>query len=451
MAGSGAAGVGPLGIAGAAAVVVAVGAGVFFLRPESSGPEGAIQPEEVVQPAAPSAPTAQEPEEAVAAAVVPRFDVVRVDADGQTLVAGTAEPGALVEVLLDGAVIGEANVDASGQFAAILDVPPATAPRVMSLMSFMDAGAVASDQTVIVDATPQVAEAPETAPQIAEAAEAEPEVVAEAEVAEEQSEAPAVETSELQVEETEPTESVAEAEADDEAAAEEAEVVEEVAVAAETAEASGEAVPEEEVSVEVAGTASDETQEAIEPADVTEEAPAQPRILLADEEGIRVLQSPEAMTSVALDTISYTDQGDVSLGGRALGEGFVRVYLDDKPVTTSRIEADGSWRTALPQVDTGVYTLRVDELDDAGEVTSRVETPFLREDPEVLAETVGDAPEGSLVNAPSMTVQPGATLWAIAREKYGEGRLYVKVFEANRGSIKDPDMIFPGQVFDLPD
>ena len=448
MAGSGAAGVGPLGIAGAAAVVVAVGAGVFFLRPETGGPEIAIQPQEAAQPTAPSAPAAQKPEEAVAAAVAPRFDVVRVDADGQTLVAGTAEPGARVEVLLDGDVIGEANADASGQFAAILDVPPATAPRVMSLMSFMDAGSVASDQTVIVDATPQVAEAPEAAPQVAEAPEAVPDAVAEAEVSEEQSEAPAVETSELQVQETEPTESVAEVEADVGTASEQEEVVEEVAVAAETAQAFEEAVPGEEASVEVAGEVNEET---IETANVNEEDPAQPRVLLADEEGIRVLQSPEAMTSVALDTISYTDQGDVSLGGRALGEGFVRVYLDDKPVTTSRIEADGSWRTALPQVDTGVYTLRVDELDDAGEVTSRVETPFLREDPEVLAEAVGDAPEGSLVNAPSMTVQPGATLWAIAREKYGEGRLYVKVFEANRGSIKDPDMIFPGQVFDLPD
>ena len=48
------------------------------------------------------------------------------------------------------------------------------------------------------------------------------------------------------------------------------------------------------------------------------------------------------------------------------------------------------------------------------------------------------------------TVQPGNTLWAIARERYGEGIMYVMVFEANRDRIRNPDLIYPGQVFVLP-
>jgi nucleoid-associated protein YgaU len=47
-------------------------------------------------------------------------------------------------------------------------------------------------------------------------------------------------------------------------------------------------------------------------------------------------------------------------------------------------------------------------------------------------------------------VQPGATLWAIAEEKLGDGVLYVAVFEANRDLIRDPDLIYPGQVFRIP-
>ncbi|MEM9760811.1 MAG: LysM peptidoglycan-binding domain-containing protein, partial [Pseudomonadota bacterium] len=181
-----------------------------------------------------------------------------------------------------------------------------------------------------------------------------------------------------------------------------------------------------------------------------------PQLLLADEDGITVLQSPEAMSNVALDTISYDEQGDVSLGGRALGTGFVRVYLDDRPITTSRIEANGTWRTSLPNVASGVYTLRVDEVGEDGEVTSRIETPFRREDPEVVAELSASTPETTDdVAAPLQqdvfTVQPGSTLWAIARANYGEGQLYVKVFEANRDRIRDPDLIYPGQVFDIPE
>ena len=178
-------------------------------------------------------------------------------------------------------------------------------------------------------------------------------------------------------------------------------------------------------------------------------------VLMADEDGVKVLQKPDAlgaapqvMSSVALDAITYSDAGEVELTGRAVGDGFVRVYLDNTPVTTSRITEDGSWRTDLPQVDTGVYTLRIDEVDGEGTVTSRVETPFKREDQQVLAaaETASAAPRIRAV-----TVQPGSTLWAISREVYGEGVLYVRVFEANSDRIRDPDLIYPGQVFTLPD
>ena len=39
---------------------------------------------------------------------------------------------------------------------------------------------------------------------------------------------------------------------------------------------------------------------------------------------------------------------------------------------------------------------------------------------------------------------------AIAKERYGDGILYVEVFDANRDKIRDPDLIYPGQIFVLP-
>lgn len=53
--------------------------------------------------------------------------------------------------------------------------------------------------------------------------------------------------------------------------------------------------------------------------------------------------------------------------------------------------------------------------------------------------------------AVTVTVQPGFTLWAIARDQFGEGILYVQVYQANKDRIRDPDLIYPGQVFTLPD
>ena len=50
----------------------------------------------------------------------------------------------------------------------------------------------------------------------------------------------------------------------------------------------------------------------------------------------------------------------------------------------------------------------------------------------------------------TITVQPGLTLWAIARRVYGRGALYPRIFEANRELIRSPGRIFPGQVLLLP-
>lgn len=61
-----------------------------------------------------------------------------------------------------------------------------------------------------------------------------------------------------------------------------------------------------------------------------------------------------------------------------------------------------------------------------------------------------DAAPGPVPATVSITVQPGYTLWGIARASLGDGILYVQVYNANKDKIKNPDLIYPGQVFTLP-
>ncbi|NKB27179.1 MAG: LysM peptidoglycan-binding domain-containing protein [Rhodobacteraceae bacterium] len=210
--------------------------------------------------------------------------------------------------------------------------------------------------------------------------------------------------------------------------------------------------PELPPSPDVSGGA-DAAQTNAEPDVPTARAPAaQPRLLLADPEGMRVVQPgtgrPAVQTAVSIDAIAYDVEGTVVLSGR--GSGTVRIYLDNRPVETVPVAADGQWRTPLPVVDTGVYQLRVDELDASGAVTSRTVTPFQRED---AARIVALAEEQQVTSTGPrlITVQPGSTLWGIAREEYGRGVLFVRVFEANRGEIADPHWIYPGQIFSVPE
>ena len=96
--------------------------------------------------------------------------------------------------------------------------------------------------------------------------------------------------------------------------------------------------------------------------------------------------------------------------------------------------------------------MRVDLVAEDGSVEARIELPFKREEPQAVAAVMArdtQAPEFSGVAV--RTVQPGNTLWAISQERYGRGILYVHIFDANRNQIRNPDLIYPGQLFLLPE
>jgi nucleoid-associated protein YgaU len=203
----------------------------------------------------------------------------------------------------------------------------------------------------------------------------------------------------------------------------------------------------------VAEPAAPETSPAPPAAPAPVQSQPAPAVIVASGDGVRLVQAPvgdappEVLQNVVIDTISYSPGGDVVLAGRGSGDRVVRLYLDNQPLGDVAIAADGNWRADFPDIDTGVYTLRADEIDGEGRVVSRFETPFQREAREVVA---GTAPLRG-ARAEVVTVQPGFTLWGISRETYGAGILYVQVFEANRDQIRDPDLIYPGQIFRLPE
>src|SRR5690606_19301365 len=83
--------------------------------------------------------------------------------------------------------------------------------------------------------------------------------------------------------------------------------------------------------------------------------------------------------------------------------------------------------------------------------------------PEVAAASPGDAdglpPAGvPEVTAPKLkkvngavVIRRGDTLWRISRRVYGHGIRYSTIYLANRNQIRDPDRIWPGQVFRVPE
>jgi nucleoid-associated protein YgaU len=186
-----------------------------------------------------------------------------------------------------------------------------------------------------------------------------------------------------------------------------------------------------------------------EPAAGTEPPPSAVAVLVPKDGGAStLLQAPavddgsEGLTreGLALDTVDYDEAGQVVIGGRAPPGASIQVYIDNEPVGGAVADADGRWQVRpAKRVSSGIHTLRVDQVQPPdAQVIARIETPFSR------AEIGADAPPGSVV------VQPGNSLWRLARRSYGHGLRYTVIYEANRGQIRDPDLIYPGQVFLLP-
>ena len=48
------------------------------------------------------------------------------------------------------------------------------------------------------------------------------------------------------------------------------------------------------------------------------------------------------------------------------------------------------------------------------------------------------------------TVVAGDSLSRIAKREYGDANAWKRIYEANRDTIKDPDLIYPGQTLEIP-
>jgi nucleoid-associated protein YgaU len=378
--------------------------------PSASDPGSAGAPTGAVGELTAEAPSASkpigEPEES-AAPKPPSYDIVRVNPKGDAVIAGRAMPGSTVEILEGEKVIGSVKADRRGEWVFVPDQPLTPGDKQFSLSAETPDGSRLESETVVVMSIPEPGPRPgaagdtgvvvldsaqstdepvkEGAGQVSAAGEAKPSMPAD-------SDAPG--------DARQPATVVADA-AQPAAPAEEKQVAK---------------AAEQPVVVEVARNGGQAA-----------------RILQGPKEGVR-------SGDLSLDSINYDDKGNLSIEGKAPEGARVQLYLDNKFVGTAESEKDGKWQVKPSQeVPPGNYTLRVDQVADAGNVRSRLEIPFARAAP------IADLPEGSFV-----IVQPGNSLWRLARRTYGSGFEFVQIYRANSDQIRNPDLIYPGQIFTLP-
>ncbi len=145
-------------------------------------------------------------------------------------------------------------------------------------------------------------------------------------------------------------------------------------------------------------------------------------------------------SQVALGTAEYDESGKIRLSGIAPPGAAVRLYVDNRPIGEAVANPDGQWTFSAGGVTgPGTHHLRLDQISPNGAVAFRLDRPL------TLKQIAGaDLPDGHIA------ILPGQNLWTIARRAYGQGVRYTVIYQANRHDIRDPDLIYPGQVFALP-
>ncbi|TPJ45420.1 LysM peptidoglycan-binding domain-containing protein [Mesorhizobium sp. B2-7-1] len=388
-----------------------------------------------------TAPAAQSPA-AAAGPTLPTFDVVRVEGNGSIVVAGSAAPNAKVEILNGGTVLGSTDSGPDGAFAIVLDDPLKPGDYTITLRQTVGGTAVASAQTAVVSVpqspTGQVlamVEEPGKASQLITVPEAETKPAAPA-ATDQATAAPA----------TTPT------------ATDQAPATAPAAAAAVEPKIAVEAVEIDGSKVFVAGTA-DPGRKVRAYADA---------ILLGDAKtspaGHFLIEAtrdiPVGNYTIHVDGL---DDDGVKVVARAAvpferepGESIAAVAPNEtktgeaKPADTKTADATQPAEAPATAEANPAETTTETATADAAKPAAAAEAPAKVAEatpstdvPETVAPKLEHA-DGAVI------IRRNDTLWRISRRVYGHGVRYSTIYLANKDQIRDPDRIWPGQVFKVP-
>lgn len=143
---------------------------------------------------------------------------------------------------------------------------------------------------------------------------------------------------------------------------------------------------------------------------------------------------------VTIRSVQAFNPGYLSVGGRAEGGAEVLLSVNDQGPARQAVNASGRYQLGQP-FDAGAdqANLTVSLLDDAGKTLATAR----------LALNRGQL-DTTLSSNTLVVVQKGDALWRIAYQTYGKGIRYVDIYRENSSIIRDPDLIYPDQIFVVP-
>ncbi|WP_346897890.1 Ig-like domain-containing protein [uncultured Roseibium sp.] len=478
-----------------AAVVVggaALTTGIIYMdRQEKSAEAPASSAEETSEVASNSGtaePSASQPEAADAGAQKENgpdisakadkltFDAVGVEPTGETVVAGRSDPGSIVALTANGKVVGKGVANNKGEWTIILEKPLEAGDYDVGLQITDDAGNVTHESTERLAVS--VPEDGKSQPLVVlNKPEGPSDILQKPEPVETAAQEPAKETVVASAQDAEPAEPVVETKPEPETTSSgEPSVSGSEMTAGETGK------PEQGTEVaksETGISASAETPTATADAPQANGTTPAVEVTAVATGGSATDQAETAPTTravsapagepVAGSSLKTTVEAVEAEGGKLYVAGTgepgmkVRVYVGGEFVGETTVGANGRWlleggKTLQP----GTVEVRADMIgDDEGTVVARAAVNFEKAAEQIVLTKVivsggtgADADgAGATVtrSLPNVIIHKGDNLWTISRRLYGDGFRYTTIYQANKGQIRNPDLIYPGQVFLTPE
>ena len=407
----------------------------------------------------------EEPGDAV---TPPSFDTVRIRPDGRAVIAGRAEPGAEVTVRSGSKEIGSVTADQRGEWVLVPDEPIESGDHQLTLVETLPDGSQVESEHVVIVSIPDPASGEDgsgtalvfLAPRDGEgksrvlqqpppAEEEEFEVAGPDEVSPDEAspDDSGAETDPATAGDTSPG---ASSDAGDTSPGASSDGTEMASGASSDAGDTSPDAPSDGAemasgtSSDAGDTSPDTSSDGAEMASGVSSDRGEASAGASSEGGEMASAAPSGEGvegPLAVNTVDYDEEGDMIIAGKAEPGADLQVYLDDQHVGTAESGEEGEWEIEPgDEVEPGRHTLRVDQVDPAGLVLLRIETLLMRARPEELS--FGEA---------IVVVQPGNSLWRIARRTLGGGVHFTEIYEANRSQIADPALIYPGQIFTVPE
>lgn len=130
-----------------------------------------------------------------------------------------------------------------------------------------------------------------------------------------------------------------------------------------------------------------------------------------------------------------------------------------KKIFGSEDEAPEKIKAHIEEDNPGINNLEIEVNDGVATIKGDTDDPSAYEKAVLMAGNIFGISEVNAdeLTTPEQTVEvqyyeiaKGDSLWKIAKQFYGNGNDYPKIFEANKEVIKDPDLIYPGQKIRIP-